>query len=152
MSRLIVLAVVLSIGSVDAQSASFTPLGALAGRDTSLATGVSADGSVVVGTSSSLIMGEAAFRWTRTGGMVLAFDPATHLGVVFDRGFGISGDGSVMVGKGGFPAVYAVRWSGSNSLLNLGTLPSGVQSRAYGVSADGSTVVRRLTSVLQKRG
>jgi len=54
-----------------AMAISFMPLGDLAGGDfASDALGVSADGSVVVGSSSSALGFSEPFRWTSEGGMV----------------------------------------------------------------------------------
>src|SRR5262245_47092881 len=85
-----------------AGAASFVRLGDLPGGGlSSFATGVSADGSVVVGSSSSATSGpnpddREAFRWTAATGMVgLGFLPG---GTFSDSGaFGVSADGSVVV-------------------------------------------------------
>lgn len=65
-------------------------LGYLAGGSTSTANAASADGSVIVGSSSN-----RAFRWTAGGGMV-------SLGILsggaISQAHGVSGDGSVVVG------------------------------------------------------
>jgi probable HAF family extracellular repeat protein len=70
-------------------------LGFLPGHTTSVAHGISADGSVVVGKSGNYIHSEA-FRWTEQSGMV-------GLGSLRDRpgdgaAFDVSADGSVIVG------------------------------------------------------
>ena len=79
--------------------ATFQGLGDLGGRDfDSRAYAISADGSVVVGRSSSAsTMSTEAFRWTSDGGIVgLGFLE----GAGFDsRAYAISADGSVVVGE-----------------------------------------------------
>lgn len=59
--------------------------------------------------------------------------------------FGVSGDGSVVVGWGNDGAVgnapRAVRWTQAAGLVNLGVLNGGTASYAYGVNSDGSVVV-----------
>jgi probable HAF family extracellular repeat protein len=64
-----------------AQATCFMGLGDLPGGDfESGAWGVSADGSVVVGSSSSASASQEAFLWTQTGGMVgLRDHPSGHL-------------------------------------------------------------------------
>ena len=125
-------------------AATFTPLGTLAGDDLSRATGVSADGSVVVGISIDTTyldpynLGEA-YRWTRDGGMV-------GLGKVpnyddLSAAEGVSDDGSVVVGYSACcnGVLYqAFRWTSEGGMVGLGNLPD---SHAYDVSADGSVVV-----------
>jgi len=77
----------------------------------SLAYGVSADGSVVVGNSGSYpgYVGEA-FRWTQAGGMQSVADWLASAGVSVPSGwsslnaYGVSADGSVVVGVGDSPA------------------------------------------------
>ena len=95
-----------------------------------VATGISGDGSVVVGQSGE------AFRWTQAGGMV-------GLGSLSGGGTSsfatsISADGSVVVGQSG----EAFRWTQAGGMVGLGSLagaPFG--SQAMGVSDDGSVVV-----------
>lgn len=118
-------------------------LGFLGGGVTSQATGVSANGAVVVGfgTSSGQPNGEA-FRWTETGGM-------TGLGSLpggqFSLATGVSGDGSAVVGRSVTATnsdEQAFRWTESSGMLGLGFLPGGgYRSNAAGVSADGSVIV-----------
>ncbi|MGE0536392.1 MAG: PEP-CTERM sorting domain-containing protein [Pirellulales bacterium] len=102
----------------------------------SSAVAVSADGSVVVGSSSE------AFRWTSGGGMVGLGDPPG-----FNSGFawGVSADGSVVVGTGTSSlGTEAFRWTSGGGMVGLGDLPGGrFNSYALGVSADGSVVVGR---------
>jgi probable HAF family extracellular repeat protein len=116
-------------------AATFVPLGDLSGGTfQSLARDVSADGTVVVGTSTSEA-GNRAFRWTLAGGME-------------DIGPGeanaVSADGSVVVGgtgPSGIGVSEAFRWTAGGGQQLLGDLTGGHRSRANGVSADGSVVV-----------
>ncbi|TVR95113.1 MAG: hypothetical protein EA406_14580, partial [Rhodospirillales bacterium] len=117
----------------------FTGLGTLGGSS-SRAFGVSADGSVVVGQSSSA-SGPEAFRWTADGGMV-------GLGILEGRNQSVaravSADGSVVVGQSSFnhwPS-EAFRWTADGGMVGLGGgVEGGTYSSASGVSADGSVVV-----------
>jgi probable HAF family extracellular repeat protein len=136
------LLVVLVIPSFIASShaARFHGLGDLPGGPFfSVARAVSADGSVVVGTSQSS-NGFEAFRWTATKGML-------GLGDLPGGGFqseasGISSDGGVIVGSGrsaaGSEAFY---WTESGGMIGVGDLPGGVfASYASAVSADGRVI------------
>ncbi|MFN9671471.1 MAG: hypothetical protein ACK552_02380, partial [Microcystis sp.] len=128
-----------------AQAASFQGLGDLPGGSfSSEAYGVSANGSVVVGYSSSSA-GSQAFRWTQGTGMVGLGDLLG--GGFFSRSRGVSADGSVVVGEGNSSAGAiggneAFRWTQATGMVGLGDLPGGrFKSSANGVSADGSVVV-----------
>jgi uncharacterized membrane protein len=104
--------------------------------------GLSADGNTIVG-----VMGgpgpDHAYRRVGNG-------PLQDLGVgQYDRSYayGVSGDGSVVVGhgeftQGGQPFGQAFRWTESTGLQFLGTLHPGSRiSDAKGISRDGSTIV-----------
>lgn len=111
------------------------------GNSYSIATSISADGSVVVG-SSDIVFSNRAFRWTQADGMI-DLDP-----LLFDRyidgyAFDASADGSVIVGSALWAdySYGAFRWTQTDGMVNLGTLPGGFESRATGVSADGSVTV-----------
>ena len=86
------------VWGTSAQAASFSGLGRLPGRGTtSVAFGVSADGSTVVGQSGDRRNNFEAFRWTEAGGMVGLGDlPGGDFGSV---AFGVSADGSTIVGQ-----------------------------------------------------
>ncbi|MDP2821193.1 MAG: autotransporter domain-containing protein [Sulfuritalea sp.] len=137
--KLIALAIAaLSTGTAQAQS--FTPLGDLAGGDVnSVASGVSGDGSVVVGYGEST-NGREAFRWTQAGGMVALGDLAG--GSFGSYAYGVNSNGSVVVGQGdSVNGLEAFRWT-SAGMVGLGDLPGGpFRSIAYGVNSDGSVVV-----------
>jgi len=100
--------------------------------------GVSADGSVVVGGSSSAD-GQRAFRWTSAGGMV-------SLGTLpkntSSSAHGVSSNGLVVVGKSTHPrnGDRAFRWTSTGGMASLGTLRHGSYSEAWAVSGDGSVV------------
>src|SRR5262245_38224427 len=97
-----------------ARSPSFTALGDLPGGDfQSSATGVSADGSFVVGQSNSPYGGEDAFCWTASGGMVRLRD--LHDGSYISP-YALSADGLVVVGYGG----EAKRWTITDGTTSLG--------------------------------
>jgi probable HAF family extracellular repeat protein len=112
-------------------------LGTLGGR-WSEAWGVSADGSVVVGSAQNAAGQWRAFRWTAAGGMQ---DLGT-LGGDSSWARGVSADGSVVVGRAANAAGQwrAFRWTAAGGMEDLGTL-GGYWSEARGVSADGSVVV-----------
>jgi probable HAF family extracellular repeat protein len=133
--------------SADARAldaASLTPLGDLPGGSFfSVANGISADGSVVVGQSTSA-SGDEAFRWTSSGGMVgLGFLPGSVPGDSFSQALGVSADGSVIVGESTMASGReAFRWTSGGGMVSLGDLPEGtVGSQARGISADGSVIV-----------
>jgi probable HAF family extracellular repeat protein len=141
--------------TLPAQAASFQELGFLPGGSfsRSFALGVSADGSVVVGESSSVNSPAEAFLWTKGTGMVgLGYLPGGGPSANRNAGstaLGISADGSVVVGysnipnvNGGYGGYEAFRWTQATGMVGLGDLPGGIfQSSAVKVSADGSVVV-----------
>ncbi len=141
------LSLVLLLGN--AHAASFTPLGDLAGGSfRSIGWGLSADGSVVVGSSNSA-SGTEAFRWTAGGGMVGLGD--LDGGVFWSSVNGVSADGSVVVGLGyGASGGEAILWTaggGMERLLDV-LLANGATGLtgwtleiANGISADGRWVV-----------
>lgn len=110
------------------------PLGDLPGGSfESEALGVSADGSVIVGYSDG-VSGWEAFRWTEASGMV-------GLGGILAND--VSADGSIVVAWGdGVLGSEAFRWTAAEGMVGLGDLPGGAfDSEAYGISADGLTIV-----------
>ena len=135
-----------SISGIEAfrwTSAGMVGLGDLAGGVfSSRATGVSADGSVVVGFGTVVQNNQSAFRWTQGGSMV-------DLGALILGGLsgatGVSADGNVVVGyssNGNNGAIEAFRWQ-NGVMTGLGDLAGGTYSRANAVSADGNVVVGR---------
>lgn len=94
------------------------------------ATDTSYDGSVVVGEN---------FRWTAAGGA----QDLGGLGTTGSAAFGVSADGTTVVGKSSGPnGSEAFRWTEAGGMEGLGFLPAANNlSRASDVSADGSVVV-----------
>jgi probable HAF family extracellular repeat protein len=123
-----------------ARAASLDDLGFLPGGSFSSATGISADGTTVVGygNGSGAASGEA-FCWTQGGGMVgIGFLP----GGTGSEALGISADGSVVAGVAiSASSAEAFRWTQGGGMIGLGFLSGGNNSAAFGISADGSTVV-----------
>jgi hypothetical protein len=141
-----------------------------AGGDGSYATGMSADGSVVIGTTNLVIEGTPHFRgkeavsWiqgTHGGGIRVVrlghLNPYTELGYVDSQAYGVSADGSVIVGSsegGAFPvgsssSEGAFRWTQERGMVNIKDQLTGFGLNlsgwrlytATGVSADGFTIV-----------
>jgi probable HAF family extracellular repeat protein len=124
-------------------------LGVLPGDSSSVADGVSADGSVIVGSSSGTYT--QAFRWTQQTGMIgLGTLPN---GSRNSRACGVSADGSIIVGRcygeGGFEAFI---WDAAHGMRNLrevlvsqfdlaDSLAGWKLKSANAVSMDGSFVV-----------
>jgi len=132
--------VFLSVTSSIQASPLFQGLGDLVGGVfNSRANGVSADGRVVIGSSTS-VNGAEAFRWSRTEGLV-------GLGGSLDGGSfnganAVSADGSVIVGRGvktqwsvGFSPSSAIRWTAGSGAVELS------RGSATALSADGSVVI-----------
>jgi probable HAF family extracellular repeat protein len=109
----------------------------------SSASGVSADGSVVVGTSVSAA-GNQAFRWIAASGMVGLGDLPG--GAVRSAAYAVSADGEVVAGFSsstltGASYDEAFRWT-TNGMVGLGDLPGGrTNSQAFAMSADGTVIV-----------
>jgi probable HAF family extracellular repeat protein/predicted outer membrane repeat protein len=104
----------------------------------SMATGVSGDGSVIVGYSEGA-SGQEAFRWTESTGMVGLGDLDGE--PFYSQAEGISYDGSVIVGQAGYEAF---RWTESTGMRGIGDLPGGpFSSKAWGVSHNGWIIVGR---------
>jgi len=122
-----------------AQAASFQGLGVgnltVVGAGGTFANGVSADGSVVVGTAvPGDFSGNEAFRWTQATGMV-------GLGIRASEAYGVSADGSVVVGSSTGLFTEAFAWTQETGMVGLGFLEGVFTSQALGISADGSVAV-----------
>ncbi|MGI9294501.1 MAG: thrombospondin type 3 repeat-containing protein [Pseudomonadales bacterium] len=106
------------------------------------ATGVSADGSIVVGDSRASD-GQQAFVWT--DGVMVGLGGLSTSGSPTSFANAVSSDGTFVVG-GSFSdqGPEAFLWSQANGMIGLGDLPGGnYSSEANDVSADGSIVVGR---------
>ncbi len=141
------------------EQAGFDLLGSLpsnAHRPSSGSTAISADGSVVVGTSSSdgggPPVGES-FMWTHDDGLVgLGFLPGTTYGYA-NYAAAVSGDGSVIVGSSDTDSSHgqdAYLWTADDGMRvledilvnDLGLdLTGWVLTEATGISDDGLTIV-----------
>jgi probable HAF family extracellular repeat protein len=112
-------------------------LGYLPGTASSQAYGVSADGTVVVGTCGS--PGVRAFRWTQNVGMA-ELQPLP--GASEARAHAVSADGQLVAGSSKTTTGdRAVLWMGSSAPINLGLLSGGTYTSATAISADGQVVV-----------
>ena len=121
------------------------------GSFSSIANGISADGSVVVGRGASA-SGTEAFRWTSGGGMVGLGDlPGGSFSSIAN---GVSADGSVVVGLSNSASGLneAFLWDATNGMRSLQTVLSTdfglgasllgwTLTEAHGISADGLTIV-----------
>ncbi|MEX0676189.1 MAG: PEP-CTERM sorting domain-containing protein, partial [Pirellulales bacterium] len=110
------------------------------------ASGVSGDGTVVVGVSNSTASnpGDEAFRSTTGGGMVGIGDLPGGSAPTFHSIAGdVSLDGMTVVGVGrSSMGNEAFRWSVGGGMVGLDDLPGGAfDSRAFGVSGDGAVIV-----------
>ena len=118
------------------------------GGSGSVVSGVSADGSVVVGSGNSA-SGSEAFRWTQAGGMVGLGDLPG--GGFISQAYGVSADGSVVVGIGNSTSGgEAFIWDEANGMKSLESIliaqsVGGIEGwslrHAYDISADGRTIV-----------
>jgi probable HAF family extracellular repeat protein len=117
----------------------FVPLPSVPGAG-AFASGVSGDGSVVVGFTIDATTTEA-FRWTSEDGMVGLGDLAG--GSFQSSASAASSDGSVIVGQGrSASGLEAFRWTSEDGMVGLGDLAGGsFNSTANAVSADGSVIV-----------
>ena len=100
----------------------------IGGGGMSMARGVSADGSVIVGSD-----GDRAFRWTKDGGM-------TYLFPLGGEALAVSADGSVVAASNG----GAYRWTAAGAeRLGDNTFP-------WDISLDGSTIVGTVSDTPQR--
>ena len=123
----------------------YQDLGFLPGHNSSIAQGVSSDGSVVVGWSGVSGDGssERSFVWTAVSGM----QPLSATLTGRAAATGVSGDGDVVVGydtptgKGAARGYRFRRSVGDASHEPLGYLSGDTYGQANGVSANGNVVV-----------
>lgn len=116
------------------------------------ALGISGDGFTVVG-DASLITGIGAYRWRGAG----TYEPLGVLpGYAWSFGEGVSGDGSVVVGRSqsadSAPSGQAFRWTPSGGMHGLGYTPGRAYSDAVAISRDGGTVVGFASDLVSSRG
>jgi PEP-CTERM putative exosortase interaction domain/probable extracellular repeat, HAF family len=120
----------------------------------SVAQGVSADGSRIVGTSEwapsgSIVSYREAVVWTPAGGIIRLGDlPGS---VTSSAGFAISADGNAVVGSSDSANGFeAFRWTEQSGMVGLGQLPGGSAGSSddtpFAVSGDGSVIVGTATS------
>jgi len=118
------------------QDSGTVSLGGLSGGREYYASGVSADGAVVVGYYGPDPSTLHAFRWTEGSGMVSL---GALEGDVVSRAYDVSADGNVVVGfsHSGAPSytTRAFRWTEGSGMVSLG------EGTAEHVSADGAVVV-----------
>jgi probable HAF family extracellular repeat protein len=123
-------------------------LGFFPAGGSSIANGVSGDGSVVVGGGATAVNGvgvQLAFRWTASAGMVaLGSLPGNYDSIAN----AVSADGTVAVGSANCTNAsqclsnpLAFRWTAASGMVGLGVLPGYGNSQAFAASADGSVVV-----------
>jgi probable HAF family extracellular repeat protein len=107
---------------------------------------VSADGSTIVSSVADASGLFSAARWTEqsNGWQILGGlpDQSSPDGAEISSGWGVSGDGSTVVGLGWHTNYKAegFQWSEATGMVGLGQ-PANRSSRASAISADASTVV-----------
>lgn len=115
-------------------------LGLLNGGTESVANGISADGSIVIGTARNGAAGNAlrAIRWAADG----STQSLGTLGGTWSEAKAISADGSTIVGIAAISSGpgHAFRWTAAGGMQSLNTL-GGTWSEAKAVSGNGDTVV-----------
>jgi probable HAF family extracellular repeat protein len=101
------------------------------------ANAVDGSGAAVAGTGPAVSLAGEAVRWTATGQTNLGF----LSGGDFSNAFGISEDGSAVVGRAGDGSTtQAFRWTAGGGIEGLGFAPGTFDSSARGVSGDGSVI------------
>jgi probable HAF family extracellular repeat protein len=135
--------VLLSSAALGSKAATFSGIGDLPGGSVySVARGISADGSTVVGQSNSAA-GPEAFRWVKGGGIEGLGDLPG--GTFASEATAASADGSTIVGSGDdgeLPWSFnAFRWTEESGVVALPDFFDGrFASDAEDVTADGSIV------------
>jgi probable HAF family extracellular repeat protein len=116
-------------------------LGTLPGGDGSGALAISADGSVIVGRSTSSAVDQEAFRWTAEQGMVGLGDLPG--GLFFSEAWGVSGHGDTIVGAGStgnplhFLGLEAMIWRPTYGMRRL----QDVLEHDFGLDLSGWTLL-----------
>lgn len=122
------------------QSTGHSLLDPVPGEDITSATGVSADGDLVVGHSNKSTSYSAAVRWNAAGQVERLGEPGNGQ-FLQHRATAVSLDGSVVVGVGEtFATSQAVRWTQDTGFTGLGWLEAGDISSPVAVSADGTAI------------
>jgi probable HAF family extracellular repeat protein len=87
-----------------------------------------------------LLLVATAISWSQQPSLTWL---GTLPGFVGSEAWGVSADGSVVVGRASNAERQsrAFRWTAAGGMQDLGTLPGGGESEAWGVSADGRVVV-----------
>lgn len=131
-----------SVGTIAAPTFTFQGLGDLPGGNFySVANGISADGSTVVGWTSVGESSGEAFRWTAETGMIGLGDlPGGYLSSSANS---VNADGSVIVGRASSDlGDEAFRWTFQTGMESLNVPPLGhFVDKPEAVSSDGSVVV-----------
>jgi probable HAF family extracellular repeat protein len=127
-----------AVGFSGGNAVRWTSSGGIASIGGGEAFGVSGDGTVVVGESTTGI----AFRWTAKTGMLSLGVLPGYSGSIAEA---ISADGAVVVGISNPalspPLQQAFRWSAPGGMVGVGFLPGQTVSAFSAVSADGSVAV-----------
>jgi len=113
-------------------------LGTVDGAVQSFAEAVSADGEIVVGRTNT-----ESFLWTEATGMEGLGDLGGPLPFPVSEAYGISADGSVIVGgaRNGAGEDEAFLWTEAGGMEGLGILPGQDFNASSDASADGSVIV-----------
>jgi probable HAF family extracellular repeat protein len=114
-----------------------------AGSSNSASIGISADGNFIAATRLGQDGNTSPARWNRATGWLDLGHPKNGCPLSGDWGdaYGVSGNGSIVVGLAWNCAVRAEGFAWSQGrMVSLGT-PHGASSRASAISADGSTIV-----------
>ena len=115
--------------------------------DSAVAYDISDDGSIIVGFSNAgedFNFNTHAVRWTESGIESLGtLDTGSNTGIG-SVAYGISGDGSTIVGGSGEPGklgMTAFRYTDATGMVSLGRLNDGSNSEAYAASNNGAVIV-----------
>lgn len=124
-------------------------LGFLPGGLSSEASGISADGTVVVGSATDATGNPFAFRWTRGGGMQ---NLGTLPGQAYSNARAVSGNGEVVTGfspitANGGTVYHAIRWTKTTGIVDLGALTSIGGSDGFCASACGTAIAGYCTTL-----
>jgi probable HAF family extracellular repeat protein len=111
---------------------------------------ISRDGTTIVGAALDAQGNKNAAVWQGgTNWKVLGGVPGgVPQGLVLSAGYGVSGDGSVVVGIANLPSsqqfgsqFHGFRWQASTGMVDLGALQQGGNTSGLAIAADGSTIV-----------